>query len=65
MNKVTILKKGDIIFCKKQPFVIIEEGYTDHYTSGAMANILQATDSEFETLQEKVRTKNQSEVETL
>ena len=60
-----ILMKGDIIFCKKQLFVITEEGYIDHYTSGAMDNIFQAPDSQFETLQEKVKTKNQSKVETL
>ena len=50
-----ILTKGDIIFCKKQPFVVTEEGYIDHYSSGAMDNIFQAPDSEFETLQEKVK----------
>ena len=32
-NKLT---KGDIIFCKKQPFVVTEEGYIDYYSSGAM-----------------------------
>ena len=52
-----ILTKGDVIFCKKQPFVITEEGYIDHYTSGGMDNIFQAPDSEFETLQEKVKKK--------
>ena len=36
MNKVTSLQRGDVIFCKKQLFVITEEGYIDHYTSGAM-----------------------------
>ena len=50
----SILTKEDIIFCKKHPFIITEEGYIDHYTSGAMDNIFQAPDSEFETLQEKV-----------
>ena len=37
-----ILTKGDVIFYKKQLFVITEEGYIDHYTSGAMDNIFQA-----------------------
>ena len=50
-----ILTKGDIFFCKKQPFIIMEEGYIDHYTSGAMDNIFQAPDSELETLQEEVK----------
>ena len=42
-----ILKKGDVIFSKKQPFVVTEEGYIDHYSSGAMHNILQAPGSKF------------------
>ena len=50
-----ILTKGDVIFCKKHRFVIKEEGYIDHYTSGAMDNIFQAPDSEFKTLQKKVK----------
>ena len=41
----TILTKGDIIFCKKPPFVITEEGYIEHYTSEAMDNIFQAPSS--------------------
>ena len=48
-----ILIKGDVIFCKKQPSVITEEGYIDHYSSGAMDNIFQAPDSKFKTLQER------------
>ena len=36
-----ILTKGDVIFCKKHPFIITEDGYTDHYTSGAMNNTFQ------------------------
>ena len=48
-----ILTKGDIIFCKKQPFVVTEEGYIDYYSSGAIVNIFQAPDSKFMTLQEK------------
>ena len=48
-----ILTKGDVIFCKKQPFVVTEEGYIDYYSSGAMDNIFQAPDSKFVTLQEK------------
>ena len=31
------------------------EGYIDHYSSEAMDNIFQVPDSEFETLQEKVK----------
>ena len=50
-----ILTKVDVIFCKKQLFVVTEEGYIDHYTSWAMDNIFQAPDSKFETLQEKVK----------
>ena len=50
-----ILTKGDIIFCKKQPCVVTEEGYIEHYSSGAMDNIFQALDSELVTLQEKVK----------
>ena len=43
-----------------------EEGYIDHYTSGAIDSIFQAPDSEFDTLQEKVKkNKNQREVEAL
>ena len=61
-----ILTKGGIIFCKKQPFVITEEGYTDCYSSGAMDYISQAPDSKFETLQDKVKNlKNWREVEAL
>ena len=60
-----ILTKGDVIFCKKHPFIFTEEGYIEHYTSGAMDNIFQALDSEFEVLQEKVKTKIQSKVEAL
>ena len=45
-----ILTKGDIIFCKKHPFIITEEGYIDHNTSGAMDNIFKAPDSIFEVL---------------
>ena len=40
-----ICTKGDVIFCKKQPFVVTEEDYIDHYSSGAMDNIFQAPDS--------------------
>ena len=50
-----ILTKGDVIFHKKQPFVVTEEGYIDYYSYGAMDNIFQAPDSEFVTLQEKVK----------
>ena len=50
-----ILTKEDIIFRKKHQFIIMDEGYIDHYTSGAMDNIFQAPDSEFKTLQEKVK----------
>ena len=50
-----ILTKGDIIFCKKHPFIITEDGYIDHYTSGAMDNIFQAPDLEFKVLQDKVK----------
>ena len=60
-----ILTKEDIIFCKKHPFITTEEGYIDHYTSGILDNIFQVPDSEIEVLQEKVKTKNQSEVEPL
>ena len=60
-----ILTKGDIIICKKQPFVIPEEGYIDHYSSGAVDDIFQAPDSEFKTLQEKIENKKQREVEAL
>ena len=52
-----MLTKGDVIFCKKQPFVVTEEGYTDYYGSGAMDNIFQAPDSKCMTLQEKVKGK--------
>ena len=47
--------KGDVIFCKKHPFIMTEDGCIDHYTTGAMDNIFQAPDSEFEVLQEKVK----------
>ena len=50
-----ILTKGDVIFCKKHPFMITEKGYIDNYTSGAMYNIFQPPDFEFKTLQEKVK----------
>ena len=50
-----ILTRGDVIFCKKQPFVVTEEGYIDHYSSRTMDNIFQALDSEFEALPEKVK----------
>ena len=50
-----ILTKGDVIFCKKHLFTITEEGYIDHYTSGAIDNTFQAPASEFEALQEKVK----------
>ena len=50
-----ILTKGDVIFCKKQPFVVTEEGYIDYYSSGAMDNIIQAPDSKSVTLQEKIK----------
>ena len=33
----------------------MEAGYIDHYTSGAMDNLFQALDSEFNTLEEKVK----------
>ena len=42
-----ILTKGDIIFHKKQLFAITEEGYIDHYSSGAIDDIFQAPDSKF------------------
>ena len=50
-----IFMKGDIIFCKKHPFIITEDGYINNYTSGAMDNIFQAPDSEFKVPQEKVK----------
>ena len=49
-----ILIKGDVIFCQKQSFVVTEEGYIDYYSSGVM-DIFQVPDSEFMTLQEKVK----------
>ena len=52
-----ILTNGDVIFCKKQPFVVTEEGYIDYYSSGAIGNTFQAPYSEFVTLQEKVKSK--------
>ena len=60
-----ILTKGAIIFCKKQPFVVTEEGYIDNYSSGAMGNIFQAPDSKFETFQEKVKIEKSIEVGAL
>ena len=53
-----IITKGDVIFCKKQPFVVREEGYIDYYSSGATDNIFQAPDSTFVTLHEKVKSQN-------
>ena len=50
-----MLTKGDVIFCENHLFIIMEEGYIDHYTSGAMDNVFQAPDSEFDMLQEKVK----------
>ena len=50
-----IVIKGDVIFCKKQSFVVTEEGYIDYYSSGAMDNIFQALDSKFMTLQDEVK----------
>ena len=44
-----ILTRGDIIFCKKEPFVVTEEGYIDYYSSGTMDIIFQAPDSECDT----------------
>ena len=41
----SILTKVDVIFCKKHPFIITEDGYINHYTTGAMDNIFQAPDS--------------------
>ena len=61
-----ILTKGDVIFCKKQPFVVTEEGYIDHYSLGVMNNIFQAPDYKFKTLQDKVKIKKKwREVEAL
>ena len=59
------LTKGDVIFCQKQPFVVTEEGYIDHYSLGVMENIFQALDSEFMTLQEEVNVTNQKKVGAL
>ena len=50
-----ILAKRDVIFYKKHPFIITKDGYIDHYTTGALDNIFQAPDSEFEVLQEKIK----------
>ena len=50
-----VLTKGDVVFCKKHPFIITKDGYIDHYTTGAMDNIFQAPASEFEVPQEKVK----------
>ena len=47
--------KGDVIFCKKHPFIITEDGYINDYTTGGMDNIFQVPDSEFEVLQENVK----------
>ena len=47
--------KADVIFCKGHPFIITEDGYIDHYTTGAMDNIFQVPDSEFKVLQQKVK----------
>ena len=52
-----ILTKGDVIFCKKQPFVITEGDYIDHYSSAAMDDRFQVPDSKFKILQEKVKNK--------
>ena len=61
-----ILTKGDVIFCKKQPFFITEEGYIDHCSSGTMDNIFQAPDSKFKTLHDEVKKiKNWREIEAL
>ena len=57
--------KGDVIFCKKHPFIITKDGYIDHYTTGVMDNIFQAPDSELEVLQETVKSQNWKEVEAL
>ena len=48
-----ILTKRDVIFYKNCLFIIMEEDYIDHYTSGAMDNIFQAPDSKFKTLKER------------
>ena len=45
----------DITFCKKHPFIIMKEGYIEHYTSGVLDSIFQAPDSEFNTFEEKVK----------
>ena len=59
-----IQTKGVIIFCKKHPFIITENGYINQYIYGAMDNIFQGLDSEFEVLQDKVKkNKNQNEIE--
>ena len=50
-----VLMKEDVIFCKRHHFIITEDGYIDHYTTGAMDNIFHVPDSEFEVLQEKVK----------
>ena len=56
-----ILKKGDIIVCRKHTIIVTEDGYIDHYTSGAMDNNFQAPDLEFKVLQEKVKNQNSRE----
>ena len=50
-----VLMKRDVIFCKKHPFIITKDGYINHYTTEVMDNIFQAPDSEFEVIQEKVK----------
>ena len=57
----SILEEGDMVFCGRHPFVVTEEVCIDHRTSGAVDGIFQAPDSEFETLQEKVKKKQKSE----
>ena len=48
-----ILTVGGVILCKGCPFIVLEDGSIDHYTTGKMNQIYYTTDEELGALEEK------------
>ena len=48
-----ILTAGDVILCKGCPFIVLEDGSTDHYTMGKMNHIYYTMDEELGALEER------------
>ena len=48
-----ILTVGDVILCKGCPFIVLEDGSIDHYTTGKMDQIYYTADEELGTLEER------------